>query len=163
MNPHDRREFLEILVGFAEIKGRSLSAPAIELYWRAMQAWTLHEFRAAAEHLLRTEQYFPTPAHFEALRKAGRQTAGEVWAGIRAYLSWSLHGYRLKPGTPDRIAKAISACGGAHAIAMADVEKLGFLERRFCEHFDEIAERTDAREALPQLTAPDRNRLERKQ
>ena len=46
---------------------------------------------------------------------------------------------------------AIRAMGGPNAYAMADEDKLPFLERRFCEHYDQIVSHEDTREALPQI------------
>ena len=82
MTPDDRRPCLEIVIGFAELKGKKLSTPALELYWTAMQAWDLQDFRAAANHLLKTCEFMPTPKDFEDLRKAGRMKAGEAWAFV---------------------------------------------------------------------------------
>lgn len=151
MNAIDRKPFLEIVIGFAELKGKSLSAPALELYWNAMQAWSLADFQAAANQLLRTCQFMPTPKDFEDLRKAGRETAGEAFANIRRWLVYSPTGYTLHPNTPRALCSAIRAMGGPNAYAMCDEEKLPFLERRFCEHYDQIMTHEDTREAVPQI------------
>ena len=37
MTPADYDAFCAVVVGFAEIKGKHLSAAAIEIYWRSMQ------------------------------------------------------------------------------------------------------------------------------
>ena len=72
MNAIDRKAFCEIVLGFAELKGKQLSAAAIELYWRSMQHWPLEDFRAAAQQLLRTCEFMPTPKDFEDLRRASK-------------------------------------------------------------------------------------------
>lgn len=155
MKPIDRKAFLEIVIGFAELKGKALSAPALELYWNAMQGWELRDFQSAANQLLRTCEFMPVPKDFEDLRKAGRETPGEVFAGIRQYLRYTPNGYLLQPGTPRAIANSILAMGGPNAYAMCDEEKLPFLERRFCEHYEQIRDVEDTREALPQIAYDD--------
>lgn len=159
MTPADRKRFLEVVVGFAELKGKQLSAPALELYWRSLQHWALGDFLAAAEHLIRTCEFMPLPKDFEDLRKAGRATAGEAWAKAVANCG-SCHsalGYTSGGtcGDPfvDRVVRAI---GGYKAIAMCDSEKLHFLERRFAEHFESIQDAEDIREEVPQIAFTER-------
>ena len=138
-------------MGFAEIKGKALSAPGLELYWNAMQAWSLEDFQAAANQLIRTCEWMPTPKHFEDLRKAGRDTPGEAWLTALQYIRWGLHGYTLDPDCPPLVAKAVRVIGGPNVIGMCDEDKLTFLERRFTEHFETMQESEDTREAVPQI------------
>jgi hypothetical protein len=152
----DRGAFLDIVIGFAEIKGKQLSSPALELWWNAMSpGWTIEEFRQAANHLVRTFSFMPTPADFEKLRKAGRTTAGEAFAqAVEASKSCAQGGYftdNVTSGDPltDRVVRVI---GGYRVIAMSEVDKLHFLERRFTEHYETMQDADDVREALPQLT-----------
>lgn len=165
MTPADRKPFLETIVGFAELKGKQLSAPALELYWRSLQHWTLTDFRAAAEQLLRTCEFMPLPKDFEDLRKAGRPTAGEAWAAV---LDYARRDY--SPNFPARlptrgvlgdpiIQRAINAVGGVRAIAMTNSDAMHFVERRFCEHFESAQDSDDIREALPQIAFSDRRSL----
>jgi hypothetical protein len=141
----DRREFVEVVLGFAELKGKQLSKPAVDLYWQAMQHWSIGEFKAAAQHLLGTCAFFPTPKEFEDLRRAGRPTAGEAWAKVVAAA-------RRGGGTDDPLLeRAVAAMGGWLVIRMSDEDKLHFLERRFAEHYAEIQDATDTREAVPML------------
>lgn len=150
MTPNDRKAFLEVVIGLAELRGRTLSAPALELYWRAMQDWPLDEFRQAAAHLVKSSQFFPTPADFERLRKAGRVTAGEAWiAAVDIAAKGLYRSGRTVGGITDR---AVAAIGGYQAIGMCDESKLHFLERRFAEHFNAIQDADDTRTALPQIT-----------
>jgi len=146
MTPADRTAFLEVVVGFAELKGKALSAPAIELYWRAMQHWEIGEFRAAAEQLLRSCAFMPTPKDFEDLRKAGRMSSGEAWALV-------LEAARGHGELPDDAAlqAAVRALGGVRAIGMLNSDQMPFLERRFAEHYESIGERQETREALPAI------------
>lgn len=155
MKPQDRKAFLEVVVGFAELKGKQLSAPALELYWNAMQTWSLEEFRKAAEHLLRSCEFMPVPKDFEDLRKAGRRTAGEAWALACSSTSsaYTPTGYRGGTSGDALIDQCVHMIGGYSVIAMCDEAKLHFLERRFCEHYESLEDADDVREALPQIAA----------
>jgi hypothetical protein len=157
MTPVDRERFLKIVVGFAELKGKVLSASALEVYWRAMQAWPLADFEAAAALLVKATPFMPTPYDFEKLRKAGRPTAGEAWAQARAACGSCYTGGHLGPGGTcgdEFIDRAVRAIGGYRAIAVCDMDKLHFLERRFAEHYETLRDADDVREALPQIAAP---------
>lgn len=158
MKPSDRKAFLEVVMGFAELKGKQLSAPALELYWRSMQDWELSDFRAAAERLLKTCTFMPEPKNFEDLRKAGRLTPGEAFAKA---IKWAREGAYTAPAkTPDAIFidRVVAAMGGWIRITSSDPEKLHFLERQFIENFETLQDATDTREALPQI-ACDQNTL----
>jgi hypothetical protein len=142
----DRQKFLEIVVGFAELKGKQLSAPALELFWNAMQPWSIEDFTAAANQLIRTCGFMPTPKDFEDLRKAGRMTAGEAWALVRDAARCGGE----CPDDPD-IYAAVRALGGIRTIGMMHTDQMPFLERRFAEHYEAISERQDVRESVPQI------------
>jgi hypothetical protein len=161
----DYDDFCAVVVGFAELKGKTLSSAAIELYWRAMQHWSLEDFKLAAEQLLRTSDWMPTPKEFEDLRKAGRPTAGEAWASVLRYVrnDYSPSGLSIVNGGDTKpkselIDRAVAALGGYRAIALSSTENTQFLERRFCEHYATIEDATDVREAVPQI-AQDRRLL----
>ena len=147
MKSQDRKAFVEVVLGFAELKGKQLTAPALELYWRSLQHWELDDFKGAAEHLLRTCEFMPLPKDFEDLRKAGRPTAGEAWAEIRAI---ARHSYTGEPNDPIA-ARALRALGGMRAIAMCDSDKVHFLERRFVEHYEAMSDADDVRESVPAI------------
>jgi hypothetical protein len=151
MIPNDRKKFVEVVIGFAELKGKQLSAPALELYWRSLQHWSLEDFIAAAEQLIRTSEFMPTPKDFEDLRKAARPTSGEAWIlACETARNWRELRQNVSSGDPfvDRVARAV---GGYRAIAMHDSDKLHFLEKRFAEHFETMQEAGDTRDALPEL------------
>ncbi len=155
MTPEDRKAFLEVVTGFAELKGKQLSAPALELYWRAMQDWSLEEFRAAATLLLRTAVFMPTPKEFEEIRNAGRMTAGEAWAWVLSHFGGREH----SPDTPcpaDRecIERAVRSLGGYEALGRNSVEHNDRLERRFAEHYEAIRAAENTREAVAALPGP---------
>ncbi len=164
MTPADKPDFIKQLVGLAAIKpGKDLTPEAYEIWWQAMQTWSLEDFKAAAAQLARSVEFMPSPYHFEQLRKAGRPTAGEAWI---AALEYARKGWTVWDGgkasvsgsmpEPDDalIDRAVRAVGGYEAIAMSNTDATHFLERRFCEHYESIQDVQEVREALPQLTRP---------
>jgi hypothetical protein len=151
MQANDKADFLKVLNGVALMRKAPLVPEVLELWWACMSDWRIEDFKAAAIHVLKTSAFMPTPKDFEDLRKAGRETAGEVFAGLRQWLKYTPNGYTLKPNTPRNIESAIRAMGGPNAYANCQEDKLPFLERRFCEHFETLQGATDTRTALPQL------------
>lgn len=146
----DRKPFLEVVMGFAELKGKQLSAPALELYWRSMQHWSLEDFRAAAEQLVRTSEFMPIPKDFEDLRKAGRPTAGEAWAEVLEHVRAGAYGGRGIV-VSELVDRCVAAIGGYNAIGMSETDKTHFLEKRFNEAFENLQDAEDMREAIPQI------------
>lgn len=153
MQPTDRKKFLEIVVGFAELKGKALSAPALELYWNSMQGWSIEDFSQAAQHLVRSCEFMPTPKDFEDLKRAGNPTAAEAWAAARKALQWTVNGYVEKPGTDPLVSQALRSIGGANALAMCETDKLHFLERRFAQVYESLADSNATRTALPRIAS----------
>lgn len=155
MQATDFERFRVLMIGMGELYGKEISGPLLDAYWVALRKWEIKPFEEACAHLMGNATFMPRPADFTALQKAGRETAGEVFSNIRQYLKYTPNGYTLHPETPRVIESAIRAMGGANAYAMCDEEKLPFLERRFCEHYDQISSAEDTREAVPQIAYGD--------
>ena len=155
MNEDDFAEFATVIAGFAELRGRTLSKPAIKLYWRAMQHWPLELFKSAAEHLLRTHTRFdiPGPADFEALRSAWQNTTAEAWGRAVAFSRtlYTPHGPREGAIGDYLIDSAVRCIGGYAAIAKSSVENLVWLEKRFAERLTELQDVVSTRAALPTM------------
>jgi hypothetical protein len=153
MTAADRERFCQIVLGLAEVYSTQLSSPALTLYWNCLKAWSLDDFRAAAELLLRRCQFMPRPADFEALRRAAQPLAGEAWVRVLAHLRG---GYRSGAGVDDGgpIDQAVRSLGGYHSLAFRDTQFLGIDERRFVERFAQIVEAVEVRRALPRLANP---------
>jgi hypothetical protein len=157
MTPNDYDTFAEIVTGLAELKSKDLSGAGLKLYWRAMQDWTIEDFGSAAEHLLKTHQFFPTPADFHELRNAGKPTAAEAWARVLDHCKGAYHdGAGLDNGGP--IDTAVSGLGGYRAIAYYEMAYLGVLQRQFVARYGEQLDAQSTRESVPQI-ARDRDTL----
>lgn len=154
MQPSDKPKFVSILNGLAAIKpGGKLTTEAYEVWWLAMQDWALAEFQSAAAHLAKSVEFMPSPFHFEQLRKASRPVVGEAWSKAIASCgsSWTPNGHTGGTSGDPLIDRAVRAIGGYAAIAKCDTDKLHFLEKRFCEHYEAMQDAEEVREALPQL------------
>src|SRR5688572_16410019 len=106
-----------------------------------MQHWPLDAFKAAAEQLVRTCEWFPTPKHFEDLLRAGKPTAAEAWD--RALEHARTSAYRRGELGDETIDLVVRCLGGYYAIAMCESENLHYLERRFTEHFESLSDRVE--------------------
>lgn len=149
MTSEDLDEFLVIVGGFAELRGKELSQAAMMLYWEAMKTWTMEDFRAASLQLLRTCEFMPLPHHFEQLRRKGNLTADEAWTiALMNCARWrdtNSCGNAL-------IDKVVTSIGGYQVIAFADRDNaLPHVQRRFLKAYEEIGDVVEARAAMPQL------------
>lgn len=152
MQAEDKVQFLRVINGLAAIKpGANITTEALEMWWLALKNWSLEEFKEAAAHLLGSCKFMPTPYDFEQLRKSGEDSAGEAFHKAME-IARHCSRYNTEASGDPRIDAAARACGGYFAMGQTETEKLGFLERRFCEHYEAISDRENVREALPDLT-----------
>ena len=150
MQPADRMRFRAVMMGMAELYQRDCSGPLLDAYWVALADWSLADLEAAAVHLMATATFMPRPADFNALRKSGRETAGEAWVRVvRESPRWR-HGQR---GDQDPLVDAcIQAIGGNERIALADFGQLHWLQKTFMETYVELREVHVIRKTVPQIT-----------
>ncbi len=142
MTPDDRKAFVEVVMGFAELKGKQISAPAIELYWRALQHWALSDFRAAAEHLLRTCQWMPVPKDFEDLRRNAEPTAAEAWDAV----------FHHNGVATARATRAAHIAANGRRLGHLDLEReVPHVQRRFMDIYRELSDVEESRAALPHI------------
>lgn len=155
----DFARFRAVMAGMAELYQRELSGTLLDAYWLALRDWALPDFEAAAGHLMATATFMPRPSDFNALRKAGRETAAEAWARVVADSPRWRQGIQ---GDDDPLIDAcIRAVGGNEKIAMTDVAELHWLEKRFTEAYEELRDVQEHRDAVPQITQQTAPRLGR--
>lgn len=154
MQQDDFARFRDLMAGMGRVFNAIPDALVLDVYWLALRDWSLQDFEAAVAHLLGTAQFMPKPADFTALRKAGQRTAGEAFQQAREIVR-RLHPREMisHQSGDARLDAAIRACGGYEALAMCTTENIGFLERRFAEHFETISDAETVREALPQIAS----------
>ena len=149
MRTDDHQEFVRVLTGIATIKRVDLTAEAFELWWNAMKEWEIGDFKDASGYLLKNCQFMPAPYDFEELLKKQRPSAHEAWAEALRFASG---GWRTGMHEDNRINSVAGTLGGWSVIALCNYEKLGFLERRFIDTYDDFIHGDDVRVALPNLT-----------
>lgn len=152
MQNSEKPQFLAVLNGLASVKpGAKLTPESLDVWWSSFKDWTIEEFRSAAAHLAKSQEFFPNPFHFEQLRKAGKPTSGEAFSKVMG-IARTMSFYSEPTSGDPAIDSAVAACGGYRAFAMCESSKLGFMERRFCDHFDGISDREEIRQALPSVS-----------
>lgn len=146
MNNEDKQEFVRVLNGLAAIKRVDLTKEAYEMWWLSMNDWDIADFRGAASHLLKSCEFMPAPHDFEQLKKAQKPNAREAWADALAFADGR---WRTEIHPDPTVNDVVHSLGGWSAIALCNLEKLGFLERRFLDTYSERIESDGARKALP--------------
>lgn len=150
MQASDRAEFVRVLNGLAAIKpGAKLTPEGLDLWWATMSDWSIETFRAAASSLAKSCEFMPNPYHFEQWRKSLGPTSGEAWAKVLDHVRSGA--WRHSRIDDDRINTAVRALGGYVQVAMCSDEKLGFLERRFAEHYETACDAHEVRALIAPL------------
>lgn len=149
MDNKDKPEFVRVLNGLAAIKHVDLTEEAYEMWWLSMVDWQLSDFTEAAGFLLKNCQFMPAPNDFEDLRKRTMPSAHEAWENAQsACLGWRKKNCKSGDAMTDRV---VSVIGGYRQIALCDVDKLMFLEKRFIETYNDFKCGNNVRQALPNL------------
>lgn len=162
MQPADYQRFKAVMTGMGKLYERELDKPLLDAYWLALTTWSLTDFEAGAGQLMRTSEFLPRPAAFEALRQAGRPTAAEAWERARRASGSAIQcGHVTHNGTcgDELIDRAVRGIGGYGVIAMCETDKLPFLERRFAEHYSQLQDAEEVRQAVPQIAGPSTLRI----
>ncbi len=149
MDSNDKPEFVRVITSLAAIKGKDLTKDVFLLWWQCLKDWPVDDFKNAAGYLLKNCQLMPTPYDFEQLRKKGEISAREAWAMALHHADGAWRHGVLGDALTDRV---IAALGGYSVIALTHKDKLGFLERRFLDAYNDLLDTTVAREALLDLT-----------
>ncbi len=149
MDSGDRPEFVRVLNGLATIKRVDLTKDVYEIWWQSLRDWPINDFKDAAGYLLLNCQFMPTPYDFQQLHKKGEMSAHEAWAMALHHAEGAWRKGVLGDALTDRV---VAMLGGYSVIALTKTDKLGFLERRFLDAYNELLDTSVVREALPDLT-----------
>ena len=145
----EKKEFVRVLTSLADIKRVDLTKETYEMWWNCMRDWTISDFSDAAGFLLKNCQFMPTPFDFEQLRKKREPSAHEAWAKVMCHVEGAWRQGVLGDALIDRV---IAMLGGYRLIALTSSDKLGFLERRFMDAYNDLLDTGGVRAALPRLT-----------
>ncbi len=149
MDSGDQEEFVRVLNGLAAIKRVDLTKEAYELWWQSMKSWPIDDFKEAASYLLKNCQFMPSPFDFEQLRNKGEPSAHEAWATAMAHADGAWRQGVLGDAMTDQV---VTMLGGYRLLALTNSDKLGFLERRFLDAYNDLLDTGGVRKALPDLT-----------
>jgi len=83
------------------------------------------------------------------LRKKGEVSAHEAWAKALHHAEGAWRKGVLGDALTDRV---VGMLGGYSVVAFTNTDKLGFLERRFLDAYNDLLDTSVVREALPDLT-----------
>ncbi len=149
MDSNDKPEFVRVITSLAAIKGKDLTKDVLLLWWQCLKDWPVDDFKNAAGYLLKNCQFMPAPYDFEQLRKKGEVSAREAWAMALHHADGAWRQGVLGDALTDRV---VAALGGYSVIALTHEDKLGFLEHRFLDAYNDLSDTSVVREALPDLT-----------
>lgn len=149
MNKEDKIEFAKVMNGLSAMYRTDIAPEMLGIWWNSLADWSIEDFKGAAAYLLKNSQYMPRPYDFEQLMKAEQFTPAEAWGKA---LKHSEGSYTRGPLGDELTDAAVRAIGGYKAIGSTQFEKLGFIERSFKEAYGDIAESSDIKRALPNLT-----------
>jgi len=138
----DRPEFLRIMNGLASVFGGQITPEALDVWWGAFGGWSVDQFKHAAGAAVTRCKFMPRPADLFDVRRAARPTAGEAW--------------EIAGKGRDAIAdKAFSIATQGRYFGHIPYDEHPWIQKRFIEVYEQLAEVEDARDAAPQLAAPE--------
>ena len=149
MDNNDRPEFVRVLNGLAAIKRVDLTKEVYDLWWQSLKDWPIDDFKKAASYLLKNCQFMPGPYDFEQLRKKNAPSANEAWAQALHHAEGAWRKGVVGDALTDQV---VASLGGYRLIALTNSDKLGFLERRFIDAYNDFLDTGSVRKALPDLT-----------
>jgi hypothetical protein len=136
MEQRDFARFRAVMAGMSKLYERELDTVLLDAYWLALRDWSLPEFERGAAELMRTSEFMPRPAAFNALRKkAADATAAEAWF--------------TSGKSPDPLAnRAMHIAAQGRYVGHIPLDELPWVQKRFLEVYSELQEAGEARKAL---------------
>ena len=153
MTTQDRPAFAELMVAIGETYGEPVSAPRMELYYRALADLPIEAIRAAADAHVKHQKFFPRPAELrEAVEGSVEDRAELAWVHVLREVRRV--GYYGSPAFPDEATRraALEMFGGWRALCenlpASGPELLGHA-KQFKASFGAYARREHVQPALP--------------
>lgn len=141
MNLDDKPEFLRVMNGLASVFGGQLTPEALDVWWRAFGGWSLHDFTQAASAAVTRCKFMPRPADLFDVKRAALPSPGEAWEiagkGIDALAD-----------------KALNIATQGRYFGHIPYDEHPWIQKRFLEVYEQLADVEDARASAPQLAAP---------
>jgi hypothetical protein len=118
-------------------------------YLRRLREYDTEAVLGAIEHCARTSRFFPSVAEIlDAMGGSPALQAAEAWAKRSRY------------STDPATVETIRLLGGWDAIGRTHVDRMGFVERRFCELYPAVKAKMESQSPTPTLPgAPKMRRI----
>ena len=141
MKPDDKPDFLRIMNGMAAVFGGQLTPEALDVWWSAFGGWSLMDFTHAAGAAVTRCKFMPRPADLFDVKRASRPTPGEAW--------------EIAGSGKDALAdKAMNIATQGRYFGHIQYDEHPWIQKRFLEVYEQLADVEDSRAAAPQLAAP---------
>lgn len=141
----ERKEFMQVFIPLSEIFSKKFSDIALEMYFNVIKSEiTIKQLEYAAMVILKNRKYsnFPTPAEFieiikgnedEQLRVKTTEALFKFKEAIKKCCSVSFD--------DPYIHKTIKLMGGWNDILMRNKEQINWIEKEFCEKYEDLIKR----------------------
>ncbi|MBN1225005.1 MAG: hypothetical protein JXB23_17285 [Candidatus Aminicenantes bacterium] len=138
MNKEDNKRFAAVMAALGEIfdTGRGPTAVKTELYFQALEEFTIEQIELAAKKLIKVREFpsFPKPAEIsniilESLKPKGLEAWGMVMTGLE----------RGEQPKDAQIRLVIDRLGGWSWLQGRSYDELHWLEKRFIDHFQDVS------------------------
>jgi hypothetical protein len=141
MNQDDKDIFGQMMTGIAEIYGKKLSAPLLEIYWHLLTRYTLSQIKSALEkHMLNPDagQFMPKPADIIRYLECDTQTqALQAWTKVINAIK-SVGAYSSVAFDDPLIHVVIIEMGGWIALCHTSLEQLNFKCHEFSKRYSAL-------------------------
>lgn len=141
MKAEDKADFLRVMNGLAAVFGGQLTPEALDVWWASFAGWSLRDFTHAASAAVTRCKFMPRPADLFDVQRASRPTPGEAW-GIAG------------KGLDALADKALNIATQGRYFGHIQYDEHPWIQKRFLEVYEQLADVEDARAAAPQLAAP---------
>jgi hypothetical protein len=135
----NKKRFAEMMSSLAVLFDKDVSEVLRGIYWQVLKGYSDEEVELAFHQVVASCKFFPKPAEIIQFIKSRKAEENQA----NALESWGMVMSGLECGViPEdrRIRESIRRIGGWDWLSGQSYDELHWLEKRFLEHFDQIAE-----------------------
>lgn len=141
MKQDDKDIFGQMMTGIAEIYGKKLSAPLLEIYWHLLTKYSLSQIKSALEkHMLNPDagQFMPKPADIIRYLDGDKQTqALQAWTKVINAIK-SVGAYSSVAFDDPLIHVVIIEMGGWISLCHTNLDQLNFKFHEFNKRYSAL-------------------------
>jgi len=154
MQQTDKQPFMELmLAGCAVYDRKPMEKPALQMYWKLLERFSLDEVQAAMHRHMEASAWFPKPAELIAqIEGRAGENANNIWSQIITKLESG--DYDLT-GFDNRTVQALQSIGGIKQLGRTSYATLDFKRKAFIEAYEAADGAVNRGEipAIPNLTS----------